>query len=477
MELRKVLKGLGLIVLVVALVWLAVISRWLITHRVPNTLDIFLYLIGLPLLLIAIYLIVSKLATTVKQRFSSPTTSHEELTQTENPDEDPSLRWQLPFIALEFLLPQGDSPDAIIAACKDSKRPSADIFKNSHNTPLMTADISDIDAASINDSLLANNSPLAESHQRNLAIAEKLVIRLLDKHFDTLQSHTVSNDEHAQTSPVLQIDWVLPTEWSDDHCALAKTWLLEQLSAYGWSSQTIQVVARSLPPKGHVLLEVDKLNLAYHEARLQLPRLLLVSDSTLDKATIKNWEQTQDLYQPNNPEGLIPSEGAAALLVVPKSHPVLKHRQSTGIGRVFSEARDKDVRQPQRLQADTLVALAQQAIQFSSPEKPPEDTEDEVEWRLVSNTDLRPSRISEALHFAFSLLPEQDPIESVYTLGAANGSAKHILPLASLAIAHYECENEELTTLAFCHHDSVQRYVVKVSPLLLAPKTSPALTV
>src|SRR5699024_6392778 len=155
-----------------------VISRWLITHRVPNTLDIFLYLIGLPLLLIAIYLIVSKLATTVKQRLSSPTTSHEELTQTENPDEDPSLRWQLPFIALEFLLPQGDSPDAIIAACKDSKRPDTGIFKNSLKTPLMTADISDLDTVSINDSLSTDISSFAESHQRNLAIAEKLLITL-----------------------------------------------------------------------------------------------------------------------------------------------------------------------------------------------------------------------------------------------------------------------------------------------------------
>lgn len=476
MELRKVLKGIGLIVLVVALVWLAVISRWLITHRVPNTLDIFLYLIGLPLLLIATYLVVSKLATTVKQRFSP--SSNEELAQTDNhTEEDPTLRWQLPFIALEFLLPEGDSPDALIAACKDNKRPNIGNFENSLKTPLMTAGISDIDAASINDSLLANNSPLAESHQRNLAIAEKLVIRLLDKHFDTLQSHTVSNDEHAQTSPALQIDWVLPPEWLDEHCALAKTWLLEQLSAHGWSSQTIQVAARSLPPKGHVLLEVDKLNLAYHEARLQLPRLLLVSDSTLDKTIIENWEQKQYLYQPNNPEGLIPSEGAAGLLVVPTSHPVLKHRQSTGIGRVFSGARGKDVSRPQRVQADTLIALAKQAIQFSSPETSHKGAEDEVEWRLVSNTDLRPTRISEALNFAFSLLPEQDPLESVYTLGAANGSTTHVLSLASLAIAHYECENEDLATLAFCHHDSVQRYVVKVSPLLSAPKTSPALTV
>jgi len=476
MELRKVLKGIGLIVLVVALVWLAVISRWLITHRVPNTLDIFLYLIGLPLLLIATYLVVSKVATTIKKRFSS---SHDEdVAQTDkHEDEDPTLCWQLPFIALEFLLPQGDSPDAIIAACKDSKRPDTGIFKNSLKTPLMTADISDLDTVSINDSLSTDISSFAESHQRNLAIAEKLLIRLLDKHFDALQSHIVNNNEHEQTNTVLQIDWILPAEWSDDHCAFAKTWLLEQLSAHGWSSQLIQVVARPLAPKGHVLLEVDKLNLAYNEALLRLPRLLLASDSTLDKTTIKSWEQKQCLYQPNNPEGFIPSEGAAALLVVPQSHPLLKNRQSTGIGRVFSEARDKDVSRPQRVQADTLVALAKQAIHFSPPEKSRKGTEDEVEWRLVSNTDLRPSRVSEALHFAFSLLPEQDSLESVYTLGAANGSTKHVLPLASLAIAHYECENEDFTTLAFCHHDAVQRYVVKVSPLLLAPKTSPALTV
>src|SRR5699024_1424545 len=206
MELRKVLKGIGLIVLVVALVWLAVISRWLITHRVPNTLDIFLYLIGLPLLLIATYLVVSKVATTIKKRFSS---SHDEdVAQTDkHEDEDPTLCWQLPFIALEFLLPQGDSPDAIIAACKDSKRPDTGIFKNSLKTPLMTADISDLDTVSINDSLSTDISSFAESHQRNLAIAEKLLIRLLDKHFDALQSHIVNNNEHEQTNTVLQIDW------------------------------------------------------------------------------------------------------------------------------------------------------------------------------------------------------------------------------------------------------------------------------
>ena len=101
---------------------------------------------------------------------------------------------------------------------------------------------------------------------------------------------------------------------------------------------------------------------------------------------------------------------------------------------------------------------------------------EEQDWKLISDTDLRPSRTGEALNFASTFLPEQDPLDSLYSLGTANGAANTVLPLAALAVAQHECENEGLAALVFCHHDALLRHVMKVTPLPPIQKNTPALT-
>lgn len=465
MELRKILKGISLIILMVTLVWLAVISRWLIINRVPNTLDILLYLIGLPLLLLFTYVAVNKTARVVKERLISkdePTLT----SSSSEPEEDPTLSWTLPFIALDFILPQGESADELIAACKESKRPTPhESLQDNQYNPAFIADIKNIDIQSIEESLPSDAKPWPDAYKRNLLLAEKLVIRLLDKHLDKLRLKPI-DDATATQTPLLQIDWLLPHHWATSHCVAAEVWLAQQLSAHSWSSPEIQLRSRTISAKSNILMEVDELNLAYHKETLQLPRLLLVSDSSVDKETISAWDNKHMLYRPNTPEGLVPGEGAAGLLVVPKSYKV--PTQTTELSRLFSDKRTKDVSQPQRLQADILVNLANKAkaIAFTTTQ----------DWKLISDTDVRPSRTGEALNFASAFLPEQDPLDSLYSLGTANGVANTVLPLAALAVAQHECENNDLAALVFCHHDALLRHVMKVTPLPTKPKTTPALT-
>ena len=463
MELRKILKEIGLIILMVILVWLAGISRWLIINRVPTTLDILLYLIGLPLLLLFTYIAVNKTARFVKERLISKSEPPLSSSPSE-PEEDPTLSWTLPFVALDFILPQGESADELIAACKENKRPTPhESLQDNQHSPAFIAAIKPIDIQNIEESLPSEAKSWPDSYKRNLLITEKLVIRLLDKHLDKLRLQPVTDATAIQT-PLLQIDWLLPHHWDTSHCAAAEVWLAQQLSSHSWGFPEIQLRSRAISVKSNTLLEVDELNLAYHKETLLLPRLLLVSDSSVDEETISAWDSKHMLYRPNTPEGLVPGEGAAGLLVVPKFYKV--PTQSTVLGGLFSGKRSKDVSLPQRLQADILVNLANKAIAST----------EEQDWKLISDTDLRPSRTGEALNFASTFLPEQDPLDSLYSLGTANGAANTVLPLAALAVAQHECENEGLAALVFCHHDALLRHVMKVTPLPPIQKNTPALT-
>src|SRR5699024_11092020 len=245
----------------------------------------------------------------------------------------------------------------------------------------------DIDA--LDDTLPETAKGWPEARKRALALGEMLATQMLDEHFDTLRPTPDPKAPMTRAKPpVAQLEWLLPSAWSDADRDLAADWLRQRLAEQGWDAPELRVQAGVAEAGAPVLKRLDDLNRAFHENTLALPHLLLASDSHLDAATVAEWDAAHRLHGAANAEGRVPGEGAAALLVAPSTHAA--EPLPVRLGRLYAARRAKAVEQPQRLQADTLGELAGKVTAPLAGGSDDDDNGgDSGELTLVADTDMR----------------------------------------------------------------------------------------
>ena len=466
MERRKLLSRLGIAVLVFAAIWTAVILRWRMTNRVPNGVDVGLYLIALPLGLLLLAWLGFKIAGRIKKRkqareAGAAAGAGDDPTTATN---DPSLTWQLPLIAVDALLPAGATLDTVIDAAREGIRAELHAsLRDASQRPAFAAEVDGVDIDALDDTLPETAKGWPEARKRALALGEMLATQMLDEHFDTLRPTPDPKAPMTRAKPpVAQLEWLLPSAWSDADRDLAADWLRQRLAEQGWDAPELRVQAGVAEAGAPVLKRLDDLNRAFHENTLALPHLLLASDSHLDAATVAEWDAAHRLHGAANAEGRVPGEGAAALLVAPSTHAA--EPLPVRLGRLYAARRAKAVEQPQRLQADTLEELAGKVTAPLAGGSDDDNGGDSGELTLVADTDMRASRTAEALHFTETLLPEQDPEQSLLGIGTANGCAGAALTLAVVAAAVHAGSTDGQPCLVFSHQDPALRAAMLVAP-------------
>ncbi|MGY3041068.1 hypothetical protein ACVWWQ_002699 [Rhodanobacter sp. TND4EL1] len=467
MERRSLLRPLAFATLTFGVVWCAMILRWRALNRVPNGVDVALCLVALPLGLLLGFVLLRRLIDAAKKRRKIATAlTRETVVDDVMAPEDPSLAWQLSIFAADALFAGGDAPDSLAEAARASQRVDLHpALRDQQGLPVFAATVADVDTDTIEDSLPETMQGWSESRKRTIALAQMLVTRMLDEHFEPLHSAAVANASSARATagPVLQLEWLLPARWSDADRDLAQTWLVEQLAAQGWHAPALQVTAHGMHAGAAVLRRLDDLNRAFHGERPPLPHLLLASDSHVDESTVAEWSATQTLHGAGRPEGLVPGEGASAVLLActhPAGLPELAR-----LHRMLAGQRAKAVDSPGRLQADTFNELVGQALERAGVDAG-------ATAYLVSDTDMRASRAAEAMHLAESALPERDPIEVLLPLGVANGECGAALTLATVAVAAHQAAGMQQPGLILSHHDASLRAVAVVVPPPPAATTS-----
>lgn len=445
-------------------VWVAVIVRWRITHRVPNGTDVALYLVALPIGLLLTFWLVFKVADGARKRRekkAAQATDADESVSAAAPD-DPSLDWQMPVLAVDVLMAQGDAPDALFDAALEGKRPDLHpTLRDDQQRPAFAVEVDDVDTEALGDSLPDTAQSWSEARKRTLVLTELLATRLLDEHFESMRLPVDPDAPMTRSKPVvLHLEWLLPAAWSETDRETAGHWLAGRLAEQGWEAPELRIQTRGAQPGASTLKRLDDLNRACNESTLALPHLLLASDSYIDATIVAEWSAAHRLQAADHPEGHIPGEGAAAILVAPPTHPAKP--LPVQLGRLFGARRAKAVDQPQRLQSDTLKELADKAAAHSS-------WDGEGELLLVADTDARSSRSAEVLHLVENLVPEQDPNQSLLPIGLTSGNAGAALMLATVAVAIHAGSENEQPCLVLSHQDPVLRAAMLVTPATQTP--------
>lgn len=484
---RALLLGFGTLVVVFGAVWLAVILDWRATNRVPNGMDIGLWLLALPLAIIVGMVAVRAIIRRAKQRKATPQDADiapTAATDSSSSPNDPSLAWQVPVLAVALRLPAGDSPAAVIDAARAGQR--VDLhprLKDAEGLPVFAAEVASLDIALIDANLPDAARNWSDARKRVLALAQGLASDMLGEHFGLLRdvARRGKSSRDRAPVPVLQLDWWLPEHWSDADRETARQWLAERLQAQGWSAPELglSVAPMGAAPAGFKRLD-DNIR-ALHDAALHLPHLLLATDSNIDAATIAEWDAAHRLHSGTRPEGRVPGEGASAILfgvpatsaknavagaktnsetaaatnatpLTPDYPPAMAH-----LHRLVAAQRARPVDHSPRLDSATLVELLQQATTRAG-------LAPDAITHLVSDTGARSSRAAEALNFVGQSLPDSEPSDTLLLLGMSNGDAGAALALGAVAVAAHLTAESQHAGLVFSNHDALLRAALLVSP-------------
>lgn len=481
---RSLWRALGLITLIFGVIWLVMILRWRSENRVPNGVDIALYLLALPIVLLLGYVGLRQGidSSRRRQRKANAAAAAQPVTEAE-PADDPSLRWNLPILASEVLFPAGDTPQALSEAAIAGQRPQLHPkFRDTRGLPVFAAEVEAVDADALDK--LSDQLPGFDAvRRRNLWLAQTVTTRLLEQHATLL-----SEPEPAEVSPddksavPLELEWLLPSVWNDADRRVAGDWLAMRLADEGWDATRIRIQCRAVDSGAHALARLDEISRQFHQGASKC-RLLLASDSVIDEAEIHAWDSSGHLHKAGRAEGRVPGEGACALLVGSAPNPI--GDPPPQLHRMLLAQRAQSADKAGRLNAGTLQDLLHQSLTRCGDAV----TSEQLVYG-IADTDMRPSRMAESLQLLDHALTESDPATILQPLGMANGDAGAATALALVAVAATLTRNQQQPGLIFSVHDGLARAVALVSrePLAAAhgaeadskkvnegPATSPSL--
>lgn len=463
---RRAIGAIGVFVLVGA----AVVFYWHVEDISPSAVDLTGWLVGLPLALLGGYWITRWAVARSKARAAAAPAAGD-VAAGDAPgaaDDGVPVDMQLQLLASAVMLPAGSDPVAVAAALVEPKRPSLHAtLKDAAGLPVFAAPIEDVDAKSVQAPLRAAHTSeepferlFPEERLRAIAaldpVADELLLRALppaaaEEALETWQAHA-ARKRVATVEPVLRIRLLLPASWPAAARQTGGDWLQAKAVAIGHVPAQVSVEIMAVHGAGEVWRLVDQL--AQAQARQPDPdlQLLLAAHSQLGEESVSHLAAAARLLGSGRPEGLIPGEGAAGLLLAapsraidPEAKPQRLHRivhGQAGSGR--GAARD-------------AARLLERAL-ASAVHTPDRIT------TVFSDADHRPSRAVEAAGAVAATLPELDPSSQCLHLGVPCGDGAHVMPLALLAVAAAQVGEGQAPVLVLGVADHAARAAVVLSP-------------
>lgn len=485
------LKRFLTVVGVFALSWTAAILLWRATMRVPSTADLALGMLGLPVGLLMACWAVGKGVTLARNASAARAAAPAAATEPAAPA--PSLPPPIDIVAAALRMPHGASPEAL-AQAMTRQRARLDLdqeLTDGDGFPVLAGRVPEADADAQRETMapwLAAQDlahlRFSEEQLRALAMATDVTAELalhaaLHEPLAETVPPTLAETATSATQPtpaaraaamqarlpLLDLAVLLPQHWEAPLRAAAAEWLLHVARQQGWPAERATLYALA----GQGAFDTIITEAATPADRAGPPRLtlLLACDSSIGHDTVHDWAQRGLLFTAHNPQGLVPGEGAAALLLAAPRHAAALYGPSqVRLHGAAMAQRATSADEDQRGERQLLGALAAQAMQQAAV--------DSAGVTLISaDTDTRSGRVDELMAAAGAVLPELDLGKQAWSVAAACGHATAVPALAALALAHQHARDKQEYALCVSNLDPWRRYAALLGPASPALSPSP----
>ncbi|MCS0615358.1 hypothetical protein NX783_21685 [Massilia kyonggiensis] len=420
--------------------WGGAIFTWRGTDRAPSTSDLVTYLVALPLAVLAAMVLV--------RRFARPQPAADAAAPAADAVPAPATAARLPALALvdaAVRTRHGDSVDELAGAI-DAQRARPDLdpdLVDDAGYPAMTVRVPSAGGAAWRTEaepwLAAQGQSdvhFNEAHWRALELASAVVSELAD-----------AAALAAVDDALLRIVPLAPGDWTAAQRTAAGAWFVHVAAQAGWAADKIAV---SPAPPGEPAAAASALLSVLAGQTNNDPALtiLLAFDSRLDQAAVDRMAADGTLFSAAHPQGLVPGEGAAGLLLADTAYaaPTLQ-AASTTRGTSADATPRIDAADLRRLAERVLAETAVDAANVSA---------------LFADADHRSNRVLEAMALAHDDLPHLDAGIDVRTTGPACGQCGAVPFLAALALARRQALDGAGAVLCVGNADPVHRSVALV---------------
>ena len=490
----RVVKAALATLLVFALVWTAVIVHWQATARQPSGADIVLSLVLLPIALAA--LLFASIRAFKRARMpaaSAPAGSAAAQPSSGHAAGPDSPRAPLAIVASAIIGAACNTSAELAAAFADGKPPALDTeLRDRDGFPVFAARAV-IDSALIEEwraSLAGRRdafAPIAaidDEVLRTLALASMALDALLHE-LATLPNFVLVSDmgdeaeyrKPQRAAPRWFVTLLLPPEWTDALRSAASELFGARVEA-GLAELGLHAGAREISAplvrlgvETMTLIDSLEARLAADTQRGMAPGIALIvaAASHIGESTIDAWQSRGTLFGAATPQGLVPGECAAGLVMTPASlasqqvgenatHPPLfAAAKRVHLHRVASGRRETPVDARGKASADALATVADRALLAAGPAAPAQPLSPDQVACIVADSGPQAVHLLELAALVSERFPDLDPLADNWALGSIQGHIGVAGTLAALCVAHACAIAREAPVLVASTSDRFER--------------------
>ena len=416
------LKGGLVAATVFAACWAGAIWYWRAADVTPGTVELALALLVLPLVLVGSLWFGRRL---IAARTAAPAAAAGSKPAAAQP-----VSAALPPLAIvssALRSPHGGSAEELASAIAGNKvRPDLDReLVDDDGFPVAAARCEEAEDEAlqeeIGDWLVENAMPevgFSDEQWRALLLGSAVVAELASRAGDLLPAEG--------TPPTLQLLPLLPHDWPQAQRHAASAWFRHLASGFGWPAA--QVV---LPPEPAPATPASIFGqLARDAAKNGAPVVALVvaCASHIGQETVDDWASKGTLYTSSRPQGLVPGEGAAGLLLTDLQ--LAQSIEGTLFALLDPSEQAPGSQDSRRADPKLLGELATRAVA-------PAGAALEELAMVVADTGQRQQRTLELMGMTSSAMPQLDDSEDVLCVGTASGACAEVPFITALALAQH----------------------------------------
>jgi hypothetical protein len=236
-------------------------------------------------------------------------------------------------------------------------------------------------------------------------------------------------------------------------------WLKQTVARYGWPADRITfTIEETGDPHKASPAAVFK-RLAHDGAATNAPFIAMVVTcaSHIGDKTVAEWAASGSLFTSSHPQGHIPGEGAAGLLIGNQAS--LTESATIALLYGVEEARrDSSADETKRGDPELLAELSERALKHKGINAC------DVTM-LIADTGQHAGRVLELMSHVSAGLPQLDETDDVVRVGVASGTCGAVPFITALALGRHSVLEREAPVLCVSNEDPYRRVVVLMRPV------------